>query len=318
VPRILIALLTALLVLAAAPAAQAGERVASPRFHTMPARFSAIVSVGERYVVYGEPHFAGHTVWSADTKTLTARELTLPAGCRVWAGETSEHDRFLAACAEGSIVVDAATGATLWGPQPAGDGLGGAWDTEQWRWVGDQWLEDMDGTVLNWHTGERRTPGTTQEMSDLDDPALGAGRFCRPFQRDDRWAAGQQDGRLVFVRRGPRADRAFYVGRCGSSKLARVYAFRLTRPISVGSDSILGGWAVWSSGSSCGGTIRSYDVRTGHRFRWTTTGVHGRRCFSLDKTRYAAVITYEMGSSQWDGSDEEYRLSRLAIAHPPR
>lgn len=299
-----------------AGSAAAREVVVAPRFHVVRHDFKDVVSIGERYVVLANYDERPDRVWITDTKTLRTRTLILPQGCTAPEGEGSPHDRFLAWCDEGTIVISSATGKTLAGPFKTLGGLEASWPPEQWHFVGDQWLNGYNNVVLNWHTGERATYSDFDRPWDLDHVPFGKWRYCSPHQKRERAAVEEQDRGLVYFVIGKGARRAAYLGRCGSKTITRIHGLG-GREYSLDTGSIVGGWALWSStvGDGCG--LTSYDVRTRTYSRWTTSPVARNKCFWTEKTKYAAVLTYNVGPYMQPDSDQGYRLQRLAIARRP-
>jgi len=311
--RLLVAV--AFMSLLAVPSGAVGrERVVSPSFHSLPSRSTGFVAIGERYAVYGNAYREA-AAWIVDTKTLRTRKVGLPAGCTLGQSLASQHDRFMVDCEGGSVIIDSASGKSVWGPTSP---LEASWAGEQWTWVGDQWVRELaSGALMNWHTGERRQIDfkNWDPTTSLDDPDLGRRAFCAPFADAARYTSASQDRGYAYVVRGKKAQLARYVGRCGSGKLVKVHAVGSSAKPAGDSGSVLGGWAAWTSSQRCGGTISSYDIEKRRWYRWTTSGTPKKHCFVMYKTRYGVLTHYQVASG-FDGS-EEYPIFRAAVAKRP-
>ena len=148
-------------------------------------------------------------------------------------------------------------------------------------------------------------------MTSLDDAHLGRLRSCSPCESLTRFGAEAHDAGLVYFGQGAGAKRSVYVARCGATHKTRIHSLNGTGD----TGSILGGWAAWTATQGCSKTILSYDLKKGRRYRWTTSGTPKKKCFVMDKTRYAAITLYQVDSGFY--GKEEYPIFRMAIARKP-
>jgi hypothetical protein len=146
---------------------------------------------------------AGRVVWQPDAGSIRvldlgagtpARPLGVPTGCRPGDPGALRGDRLVLACADGSRLLDLATGAVGPVPGAAVAGIGGpdSGVSSAGRVWAEGWTHDaavfftLDGTAVD------RGEGTARELPDLDAPELWR-PMCAPLQRTR--ADGDEDAR---------------------------------------------------------------------------------------------------------------------------
>ncbi len=220
---------------------------------------------------------AGRVVWHPDAGSIRvldlgtgapARALGLPEGCRPGDPGALRGDRLVLACAEGSRLLDLATGAAGPVPGAAAAGIGGpdsgvisagrVW-AEGWA-QGASIFFTLDGAAVE--TGD----GTAGELPDLDSAALWR-PICAPLQRtlseDD-----EDERRFLPYSYSPPLGldqrvfdyRPLRVDRCGHRQPLRLSGCeRACTAVHLGAGAI-----AWRER----GRIRLYRGTTGGRSRW--------------------------------------------------
>jgi hypothetical protein len=182
---------------------------------------------------------AGRVVWQPDAGSIRvldlaggapARALALPDGCRPGDPAALRGDRLILACAEGSRLMDVATGAT--GPVPGAGaaGIGGP-DSGVFS-AGSVWAEGwtrdaavffrLDGTAVE------RGDGTARQLPDLDAEDLWR-PLCAPLERTRSEDDEDERAFLPFAYSPPLGldlrvfpYRALRVERCGHERALRL------------------------------------------------------------------------------------------------